>query len=984
MYKRIAAVMFVALESLTLFFTPSYAHEGINYRLPTLESIVPPAFSIIDTGTVDISGRIVTELNILSLRIDGKPVKFSGSKFTISNLPLSIGKNVFLFEILDSTGKRKFYSYSLYRKERLKEEAAPLPEAAGTHEPEIKNPPSTTTAIVAEGFTPPVITSPIITPKSSAIAPATAPTPATSGYSIKNDNSQVVSVVQQITGGFTSGADAVNNPNPQTDVAQTQTPVPDNKDDNNNGEPTLSFSSPYEGQIITENALQIGGRFSGTAHVNSLTIGGQKCTIDSASATFTGPTLISPGEARRQKVESDSEKYIIMKVDPATHSGKNILTAQMTDDAGHITEEKVTFYYYQLLVKSVFEYRNPTFPERYIPDENEEWWNADLLKDSPFSDWENLQTNLRWCSPGYAWRYSFSETNYYPYMDVTEYEYLNKEDSEGNRVRVKYCLTLKTYLSFHTLPQTDPGKKTPMVVIFKDCTMLENNGNFPGHPLPVIGAKYKVEFVDLNWLATRTRYNYYGQSDRDEQDYYIVLEDYIPDTDKVLKVEGTFIEDNNSGLDFCQKAFQFTSMDTLTGDILVDSNNDGFLGGDDNAVEQVAPGCVLWVNDDDDYDESTVHQDDPNNDYTRNINSFGNDGADNVINGIRDLEDFMPINLTISGIKEWATNQNIKFYLKAEGSGRIKIYERVTDLDTYGEYSYLKDLNSSKAQYKKPMLLDIVAGDKKELDPKYFNDNGNFHGIFEGVEQGALKLSLIAELGVGPNKKDTVVLDEVFITLKDIRHMYKVENIREGPTNENGLLRYINRTESGEMFAPDSKRVFIWTHGYNNTFEGSLGSADVVYKRLYRTGFRGSFFLISWKTADWIQPFSAANFNGDWVNSFRSARITADIIKDIRGNYPYARIDIGAHSLGNSLMCYALRLFARDGNSPIDNFIMTEPAVPGEVFNGPSRNPIRDLLGFRNDGGHALQTCSFLKFLVSDDKSLVLGNHRHSWKWQKI
>jgi hypothetical protein len=38
----------------------------------------------------------------------------------------------------------------------------------------------------------------------------------------------------------------------------------------------------------------------------------------------------------------------------------------------------------------------------------------------------------------------------------------------------------------------------------------------------------------------------------------------------------------------------------------------------------------------------------------------------------------------------------------------------------------------------------------------------------------------------------------------------------------------------------------------------------------------------------------------------------------------------------------------------------------------------------RNDGGHALQICSFLKFLVSDDKSLVLGNHRHSWKWQKI
>ena len=37
----------------------------------------------------------------------------------------------------------------------------------------------------------------------------------------------------------------------------------------------------------------------------------------------------------------------------------------------------------------------------------------------------------------------------------------------------------------------------------------------------------------------------------------------------------------------------------------------------------------------------------------------------------------------------------------------------------------------------------------------------------------------------------------------------------------------------------------------------------------------------------------------------------------------------------------------------------------------------------RDDGEHALQILSFLKFLVADDKSLVLGNHRHSWEWLK-
>jgi hypothetical protein len=36
-----------------------------------------------------------------------------------------------------------------------------------------------------------------------------------------------------------------------------------------------------------------------------------------------------------------------------------------------------------------------------------------------------------------------------------------------------------------------------------------------------------------------------------------------------------------------------------------------------------------------------------------------------------------------------------------------------------------------------------------------------------------------------------------------------------------------------------------------------------------------------------------------------------------------------------------------------------------------------------NAGEHALQTFAFLDFLQSDTKSLQLGNHRHSWVWQK-
>jgi hypothetical protein len=271
----------------------------------------------------------------------------------------------------------------------------------------------------------------------------------------------------------------------------------------------------------------------------------------------------------------------------------------------------------------------------------------------------------------------------------------------------------------------------------------------------------------------------------------------------------------------------------------------------------------------------------------------------------------------------------------------------------YGAKTYLNDLDSSKSQYQEKMkfLLPSDSDTKQEgqlLDPSWFDSEGRFYAIFEGVEKGSLKLTLEVELGTDGSKK-RFVLDEAVITLKDVRGMYKAVNIREGPTNTGGLIRYRNRMESGEIFAPNTKKVLIWVHGYNNTLEGSLGSADIVYKRLYRTGFQGPFIFISWDAADWVQPFSAINFNGDWVNSFRSAHITADIIKDARAAYPDAIIDVVAHSLGNNLILYSLRLLSAENGTPLNNFIMAEPAVPGEVFSGLSRTPYYDLIGARHD-----------------------------------
>jgi len=252
----------------------------------------------------------------------------------------------------------------------------------------------------------------------------------------------------------------------------------------------------------------------------------------------------------------------------------------------------------------------------------------------------------------------------------------------------------------------------------------------------------------------------------------------------------------------------------------------------------VSPGCVFWVNDDDDYDESDMHDDDSDA-----VNSSGNDSSDDSINGIRDLEDFMPFDLTVANIKEWANNQSVKFYLRAEGEGNIRVFGRVKDMREYGAKTYLCNLDSSIQQYQQEMKFTLPLDNDPEkkgqlLDSSWFDSDGNFYGIFEGVEEGTLKLILEAELISGDTSR-RVVLDEAYFTLKNVKDMYRFINVREGPTESNtdNKLRYRNiNVENRDMFMNDSSSAMFFIHGASTPEEDAIEWSGIVYKRLYRTG----------------------------------------------------------------------------------------------------------------------------------------------------
>ncbi|MDD5009649.1 MAG: alpha/beta hydrolase, partial [Syntrophorhabdaceae bacterium] len=380
----------------------------------------------------------------------------------------------------------------------------------------------------------------------------------------------------------------------------------------------------------------------------------------------------------------------------------------------------------------------------------------------------------------------------------------------------------------------------------------------------------------------------------------------------------------------CNKYFYAAVEDGIRGDILVDSNNDGLLGGEDNAVEQNEPGCVFWVNDDDDSSESTVHQDD----LDAANDEFDKDYEDDAINGIRDLEDFMPFNITIPNIKEWTNNQNVKFYLKAEGQGKIRVFKRIND-------AYLAELRYSMKQFIEKMKFTLTSDSDKKgegqlLDPSWFDSNDNFYGIFEGVEKGSLKLTLEVELGMDDSKKK-VVLDEAVITLKDVRDMYRFVNVRKGPTisNTDNKLRYRNiNIEKPDMFMLDPSSIYIFIHGASTPESDAVTWSNTVYKRLYRTGYRGGFIGFSWDTKERLGFFlPKLIFDNQWVRSFQTGQVLADVIDDTKNEFSCAKINLIAHSLGGNLTSYALRLLAvQDKKKIVDNVFLIQTAVTGNAF----------------------------------------------------
>ncbi|MFA5164880.1 MAG: alpha/beta hydrolase [Candidatus Omnitrophota bacterium] len=883
-------ILYVFLAIMTPFFIPSNAHGGINIdlNLPVgFKSISPVQFSVIRDDHLTLKGKVMPDFQIKSVSIKGTEARIEDNNFEFSRLQLKEGLNTFLISMADTNGRRRLVSYSVYS-----EPGGPM-QGGGR----ISDGPVVDVGAAAEGYTAP--------PKKKL-------------------------------------------------STRTERRIEQPKELQKGKDQDVVFSSPYSGQVITEKELKIGGRFNLNAGITSITVNGQPCALNKPAGTFEGPMLICPGKAREYNVNADSPKYILMRVDPNTHSGENILKVKVTLDTGKSYEDRIVYNYYQLFVYSST--NNRTHVERsvlspltgeyvIVPEDydyyNTDAYNSDFLQESPFAGWADVKYDTRDIFPIYSTnthQNNHGRYNYYDrgtaYYSIGSYPWIaggfflhdslfNVQDGATREDTINMTL------------HSPPKQTNKYTIIFKDCWFIETSNmfwmdkNWWNVPLDV--SRYKANGISMGYLSEplikKEPLNLCKPLHT-----YVVFDNDNPDKDFQLVIDAPLYPGFASSPGPVTRLFCANVEYGITGDILIDSNNDGFLGGEDNAVEQNEPGCVFWVNDDDDYDDSPVHQDDKDA-----VNSKGNDSADGNINGIRDLEDFMPINISVPNIKEWiGQDKGIKYKLNAEGTGRIKLFERVKDLKDLMYFTYLKDLNSSIEQYRKTVVLNLSAKDQKELDPKYFDDNGDFCALFEGVEPGRLKVILAVEFSNG-KKKEEIILDEVYITVKNVRDMYRFVDVRGGTSIDmDGQLRYRNiSVEKHDMFMKDPSSIIMFIHGAWTPKKSAIEWNNTIYKRLYWSGYRGGFIGFSWDTEEGLGGLDNPKmlFDNQWVNSFQTGQVLADIIEDTKSEYKNARINILAHSLGGNLISYALRLLATQGKKGlVDNVFLAQVAVPGNAY----------------------------------------------------
>jgi pimeloyl-ACP methyl ester carboxylesterase len=318
----------------------------------------------------------------------------------------------------------------------------------------------------------------------------------------------------------------------------------------------------------------------------------------------------------------------------------------------------------------------------------------------------------------------------------------------------------------------------------------------------------------------------------------------------------------------------------------------------------------------------------------------------------RDLENFA--RLWIRGLPQLPASQGYSVTLNLDtvpwnATSAINLYQAV---ESDGGIGYLTDTNIAAAQVTTPygsavaQLMPWGSGFNVPRDAQGKPTMTNF--LFEGSAipgygDGTGVAGIL--LTVSQNGQP-VAQTEVYVNFSHVRDMYEravvtnviqtwPEMVQQPETSGFEVL------STPAYNAAESKQLAVFVHGWRMTAWDWERFSATMFKRLYWQGFQGRFASLRWPTrsADTdtnllfgFIPSDKMTYNRSEHIAFESGTGAAAYFNNLRQRFTNDTISVCSHSMGGIVMMEALKELAGSSQSPLDNYVLMQAAVPAHCY----------------------------------------------------
>lgn len=392
-----------------------------------------------------------------------------------------------------------------------------------------------------------------------------------------------------------------------------------------------------------------------------------------------------------------------------------------------------------------------------------------------------------------------------------------------------------------------------------------------------------------------------------------------------------------------------------------DYDRDGTFSEMDRAQTRAGKVFRFWQNDD--FDAGDIC---PAEQYLWDGPGFAKErgpsnGADDVVNGRRDLLDFVPVWLDVNAAFPASTPYFLKTQIVWRIEGPVNVVWTSLDRRTAGDYR-TKDVSGCGVNLNRLAHEADVSRLDLRTPPSFLgrllsrSEGGVF--LVEGgkTENGTLRV--VPEVGLVGHPPKVGASCPMVVTGMD--RMCRWLDLRDAVLG--GRPAPLPSEPTNRPDAECDGRNIVFVHGFNINPDEERAASYEMFKRLWQAGSKAMFTSVGWygyegQVASGVLPEIAdgtfsLNYYANVVNAFQTAPAFAARCAALPG-----RKTVIAHSLGNMLVSSA----AVDHGLVYDRYYMLNAAVAQEAYNEDlSADPMVDQaweavqLEYRASGWHRL------------------------------